>query len=84
MGGVWKVVVVGWTFKTPFPFSYVSLILMVKVGYELSEEAEWGKKCRWETHVVTKVRITPLRGKYLTRAGFLGSSLGYHEPRRNH
>ena len=57
---------------------------MGKVGYKLSEESEWGKTCRWETRVVTEVRITLLRGKYLTEIGLLGSSLGYHEPRRSH
>ena len=82
MGRVRRVVVVGRTFKNPFPFSYVKFHSTIKVDYELSEEAEWGKTCRWEMRVVTEVIITPLRGKYLTEAGLLGSSSGYHEPRR--
>ena len=57
---------------------------MVKIDYKLTKESEWGKTCRWETRVVTEVRITLLRGKYLTETGLLGNSSSYHEPRRNH
>ena len=84
MGRVWRVAVVGRTFKNPFPFPSISLTLWLKLVTNLREEMEWGKTIRWELRVDIEVRIPPpFRGKYLFEVGLLGSSLGYHEPRRN-